>query len=385
MVSAPVFQVLFRVGDIPVAAQDDLAPRAGKLLKMRPELVHEGKLGRLPVLAAGTGGQVDRDDGKRTEVGFEITAFGVDVGYAQALDDAVRRATCVEPHTAVALLLGTVEVAVKSRWVKHICRHVGNLGLKFLQADDVGALAGEPRIKPLAGRRADAVEIESYNAHDFRRMRQVAAFKAAFLNFAIERQVLLFGEFQTKAGRLSPYFFNAGLFNDGASLRRLGEFYAKAILDAGIAFDGLFGPAYKGIPLVASVAIALADLGRNVPFSFNRKEAKDHGEGGSIVGAPLSGRILIIDDVISAGTSVRESVELIRAAGAKPCGVAIALDRQERGTGALSAVQEVRRDFGLPVISIANLDDLIAYLAHRTEFSAQLAAIQAYRQRYGVA
>lgn len=213
----------------------------------------------------------------------------------------------------------------------------------------------------------------------------MTGFKEAFLDFAIERQVLLFGEFQTKAGRLSPYFFNAGLFNDGASLKRLGEFYAKAILDSGIAFDGLFGPAYKGIPLAASVAIALVDLGRNVPFSYNRKEAKDHGEGGSIVGAPLRGRILIVDDVISAGTSVRESVQSIRAAGAEPCGVAIALDRQERGTGELSAVQEVMRDYRLPVISIANLDDLLAYLAHHAELSASLAAIQTYRQRYGVA
>lgn len=213
----------------------------------------------------------------------------------------------------------------------------------------------------------------------------MTGFKEAFLDFAIERGVLLFGEFQTKAGRLSPYFFNAGLFNDGASLKRLGEFYAKAILDSGIAFDGLFGPAYKGIPLAASVAIALVDLGRNVPFSFNRKEAKDHGEGGSIVGAPLRGRILIVDDVISAGTSVRESVQSIRAAGAEPCGVAIALDRQERGTGELSAVQEVMRDYRLPVISIANLDDLLAYLAHHAELSASLAAIQTYRQRYGVA
>jgi orotate phosphoribosyltransferase len=204
------------------------------------------------------------------------------------------------------------------------------------------------------------------------------------LDFAIERGVLLFGEFQTKAGRVSPYFFNAGLFNDGESLKRLGEFYAKAILDSGVAFDGLFGPAYKGIPLAASVAIALAGQGRNVPYSFNRKEAKDHGEGGSIVGAPLAGRILIVDDVISAGTSVRESVRLIRAAGAEPCGVAIALDRQERGSGALSAVQEVMRDYGLPVISIAGLDDLVAYLGKHAQLAGSLAAIRAYRERYGV-
>ncbi len=209
--------------------------------------------------------------------------------------------------------------------------------------------------------------------------------KAEFLDFAIRQRVLLFGEFQTKAGRTSPYFFNAGLFNDGASLRRLGEFYAKAILQAGLGFDGLFGPAYKGIPLVASVAIALAGMGCNVPFSFNRKEAKAHGEGGRIVGAPLSGRILIVDDVISAGTSVRESVELIRAAGATPCGVTIALDRQERGSGERSAVQEVEAQYGLPVVSIVRLDDLVAYLAGRTELAGQLAAIRAYRERYGVA
>ena len=212
----------------------------------------------------------------------------------------------------------------------------------------------------------------------------MTGFKEAFLDFAIERRVLLFGEFQTKAGRLSPYFFNAGLFNDGESLKRLGEFYARAILGSGLAFDGLFGPAYKGIPLVASVAIALAEQGRNVPYSYNRKEAKAHGEGGSIVGAPLAGRILIVDDVITAGTSVRESVELIRAAGAEPCGVAIALDRQERGSGELSAVQEVMRDYRLPVISIAGLDDLVAYLAGHAELAGSLAAIQAYRERYGV-
>jgi orotate phosphoribosyltransferase len=216
----------------------------------------------------------------------------------------------------------------------------------------------------------------------------VSDFKAEFLEFAIGQQVLLFGEFKTKAGRLSPYFFNAGLFNDGLSLKKLGEFYAKAIDASGLAFDGLFGPAYKGIPLVSTLAVAFAAEGRNLPFSYNRKEAKDHGEGGHIVGAPLAGRVLIVDDVISAGTSVRESVELIRAAGAKPCGVAIALDRMERGLGELSAVQEVSRDYGLPVISIVNLDDLAGFLstrrAARPEWSATLAAIEAYRATYGV-
>jgi orotate phosphoribosyltransferase len=209
-------------------------------------------------------------------------------------------------------------------------------------------------------------------------------FKQAFLEFAIRQQVLLFGEFKTKAGRMSPYFFNAGLFNDGDSLKKLGEFYATAIADSGLGFDGLFGPAYKGIPLVSSLAVAFAGQGRNLPYSYNRKEAKDHGEGGSIVGARLSGRILIVDDVISAGTSVRESVELIRAAGATPCGVAIALDRMERGQGELSAVQEVSRDYGLPVVSIVNLDDLGTYLAGKAEWGDTLTAIQRYRGLYGV-
>ena len=209
-------------------------------------------------------------------------------------------------------------------------------------------------------------------------------FKSDFLELAIEQKVLLFGEFKTKAGRMSPYFFNAGQFNDGASLKKLGEFYAKAILASGLAFDGLFGPAYKGIPLVTTVSIALAAQGRNVPITYNRKEAKDHGEGGTLVGAPLQGNILIIDDVISAGTSVRESVELIRAAGATPCGVAIALDRMERGLGQLSAVQEVSRDYGMPVVSIVDLDDLTRFLTGKHGWADTLSAIQAYRAEYGI-
>lgn len=209
-------------------------------------------------------------------------------------------------------------------------------------------------------------------------------YKSAFLKFAIESNVLCFGEFKTKAGRLSPYFFNAGLFNDGEKLKRLGEFYAKAIVDSGIEFDVLFGPAYKGIPLAASIAIALAGMGRNVPFAFNRKEAKDHGEGGSVVGAALQGRVLIVDDVISAGTSVRESVELIRAAGAQPAGVVIALDRMERGQGEKSAVQEVREQYGIPVVAVASLDDLIGYLKTDKEWGKRLEAVSRYREQYGI-
>ena len=210
-------------------------------------------------------------------------------------------------------------------------------------------------------------------------------FTQEFIQFAIEKQVLRFGEFKTKAGRLSPYFFNAGLFNDGDSLLRLGEFYAAAILKSGIRFDMLFGPAYKGITLAASIAIALARQGRNVPYAYNRKETKDHGEGGSIVGAALHGRVLIVDDVISAGTSVRESVELIRAGGAVPCGVAVAIDRQERGSGALSAVQEVEKSYAMPVCAIANLDSLIKYLQDQADMAQNLRAIQTYRAEYGTA
>ena len=209
-------------------------------------------------------------------------------------------------------------------------------------------------------------------------------FRQDFIEFALACKVLRFGEFKTKAGRMSPYFFNAGLFNDGASLGRLAGFYAKAAQTGGVAFDMLFGPAYKGIPLVAAIAVALAAQGQNYAFAFNRKEAKDHGEGGNIIGTPLSGRVLIIDDVISAGTSVRESVEIIREAGATPCGVVIALDRMERGTGSLSAVQEVEQDYRIPVVAVASLDDLMAFLKQRPDFAVHEAAVARYRKEYGV-
>lgn len=212
-----------------------------------------------------------------------------------------------------------------------------------------------------------------------------------FVAFAVEAGVLRFGEFKTKAGRLSPYFFNAGLFDDGAKLQRLAEFYARRLIASGLAFDLLFGPAYKGITLAAGVAIELARLGHNKPYAYNRKEAKDHGEGGTLVGAPLRGRVLIIDDVISAGTSVRESVEMIRAAGAAPCGVTIALDRQEKATengrdAEHSAVQDVRRRQGLPVIAIATLTDLLHYLQGQSDpgLAAHRDRVLAYRDRYGV-
>ncbi|SNS17180.1 orotate phosphoribosyltransferase [Noviherbaspirillum humi] len=213
-----------------------------------------------------------------------------------------------------------------------------------------------------------------------------------FIAFSVEAGVLRFGEFITKAGRKSPYFFNAGLFSDGANLGRLAQFYARTLIDSGIAFDMLFGPAYKGITLASATAVALAGMGRNVPFAFNRKEAKDHGEGGTMIGAPLKGRVVIIDDVISAGTSVRESVDLIRAAGATPAAVLIALDRMERSgkdeaLSAHSAVQEVSHAYGMPVLSIGNLDDLLAYLTQAgagADLARHKDAVAAYRSRYGV-
>lgn len=209
------------------------------------------------------------------------------------------------------------------------------------------------------------------------------AFRREFVAFAIRSGVLRFGEFQTKAGRLSPYFFNAGLFNDGERLGALSTFYARAALASRIPFDLLFGPAYKGITLAAGTAVALAAMSHNVPYCFNRKEAKDHGEGGNIVGAPLAGRVLIVDDVISAGTSVRESVGIILAAGATPAGVLIAVDRQEKGKGELSAAQEVSRDFGIPVAAIATLQDILATLRGRPEDKLHIERIEDYRRRYG--
>lgn len=210
-------------------------------------------------------------------------------------------------------------------------------------------------------------------------------YKSEFIKFAIDNQVLRFGEFTLKSGRISPYFFNAGLFNTGAQLARLGRYYASAIIDSGIEFDTLFGPAYKGIPLASATAIALSEQhDHNIPYCFNRKEAKDHGEGGSIVGAPLQGKIMIIDDVITAGTAIRESMEIIDAASAEAAGVVIALDRQERGKGELSAIQEVEQNFGLKVVSIINLSDLIEHLQSEPAMKQHLEAITAYRERYGV-
>jgi len=206
-----------------------------------------------------------------------------------------------------------------------------------------------------------------------------------FIEFALKNDVLRFGEFTLKSGRVSPYFFNAGLFNSGEALAKLGQYYAAAIKESGVKFDVLFGPAYKGIPLATTCAVALYEhQNTNIPYSFNRKEAKAHGEGGNIVGAALEGDILIIDDVITAGTAIRESMDIIAAANAKPAGVIIALDRQEKGTGELSAIQEVEQDYSIPVLSIIKLEHLITYLKGNAEFGEYLDKVTAYRDQYGI-
>ena len=211
------------------------------------------------------------------------------------------------------------------------------------------------------------------------------AYQRDFIRFAIDRGVLRFGEFTLKSGRTSPYFFNAGLFNSGSALAQLGKFYAAAVVESGISFDVLFGPAYKGIPLAAATAVALADHHNlDLPWCFNRKEAKAHGEGGSLVGAPLTGNVLIIDDVITAGTAIREVMQIIQAQGANAAGVLIALNRQERGNGELSAIQEVERDFGIPVVSIVSLNQVLEFLADDAQLKQHLPAVEAYRAQYGI-
>ena len=211
-------------------------------------------------------------------------------------------------------------------------------------------------------------------------------YQREFIQFALDREVLRFGEFTLKSGRKSPYFFNAGLFNSGGALARLGRFYAQALVHSELNdVDVIFGPAYKGIPLAAVTAVALADsFDRDLPYCFNRKEAKDHGEGGSLVGAPLEGRVLIVDDVITVGTAVREVMQIIQAQGATPAAVMIALDRQERGQGELSAIQEVERDFGIPVISIVSLGQVMSFIAQDPELQKHLPAVEAYRAEYGI-
>lgn len=286
------------------------------------------------------------------------------------------------------------------------------LSLGFLQADDIGGLGYHPGEKALRGGGADAVDINGddshgalleccdelavviglcsaaawfYNTCPPSNRHIMQDYQREFIDFAIGIGALRFGQFTLKSGRISPYFFNSGLFNSGGSLARLGMCYAAAIQHSGVEYDLLFGPAYKGIPLAAATAIALAQQhGRDVPYAFNRKEAKDHGEGGVTVGAKLAGRILIIDDVITAGTSVGESVAIIASAGATPAGVVIALNRQERGMGERSAIAEVEENYGVGVISIIDLDSLIEYLTARPDSDSELKAIMGYRMAYGV-
>ncbi len=209
-------------------------------------------------------------------------------------------------------------------------------------------------------------------------------YKRAFLRLALEHGVLKFGEFKLKSGRISPYFFNLGLVSSGAALRELGRAYAEALSRSGVAFDALFGPAYKGIPLVAAVAIALADAGRDVSYAYNRKEAKDHGEGGTLVGTKPKGRIVIVDDVLTAGTAMRESVQLLRAAGAAPVAAVIALDRQEQGPNGASAVAEMEREHGLKMIALVNVREMLEFLEHERQPAATVAAIRKYQAQYGV-
>ena len=211
------------------------------------------------------------------------------------------------------------------------------------------------------------------------------AYQREFIQFALERGVLRFGEFTLKSGRVSPYFFNAGLFDSGLALAKLGRFYAQALMDSGLSYDVIFGPAYKGIPLAATTAVALAEHhNRDMPWCFNRKEAKAHGEGGTLVGASLAGNVVIVDDVITAGTAIREVMQIIKAQGAQAAGVLIALDRQERGTGELSAIQEVERDFNMPVISIVSLTQVLQFLAESPELKQYLPAVERYRADYGI-
>ncbi|HHH2005293.1 TPA: orotate phosphoribosyltransferase [Yersinia enterocolitica] len=211
------------------------------------------------------------------------------------------------------------------------------------------------------------------------------AYQREFIEFALNKQVLKFGEFTLKSGRISPYFFNAGLFNTGLDLAKLGRFYAAALMDCGVEFDLLFGPAYKGIPIATTTAVALAEHhNRDVPYCFNRKEAKDHGEGGSLVGSPLQGRVMLVDDVITAGTAIRESMEIINVQGATLAGVMISLDRQERGRGEISAIQEVERDYHCKVIAIVTLNDVISYLEEKPEMANHLTAVRHYHEQYGV-
>jgi orotate phosphoribosyltransferase len=400
MLPLPVLQVDLLVGDVDVAAEDELA-FALERIQVREEALEEAELGSLAFLAGRAAREVAADDRqlarRRVEAQFEVAAFGIELGVAPAHHHLARGVLGVNRSTGVALLLRKMEVALEACHLFEAAFDVAGLDLDLLHANTIRRQFGHPVGHALGGGRAQAIEVEAgqFEQKEF----PMAEVKGAgdrlaldFVQFALDAGVLRFGEFKTKAGRLSPYFFNAGLFDDGAKMLRLAEFYAERLIDSGLEFDMLFGPAYKGIPLGAVLAAELARRGRNVPFAYNRKEAKAHGEGGSLVGAKLQGRVLIVDDVMSAGTAVRESIATIRQAGATPHAVAIALDRQEMATEdgvdvAHSAVQYVQNQLGMQVLSIASLDDLLKYLAERGggELDAHRDKVLAYRQRYGAA
>lgn len=388
----PVTQIDFLVRNVPIATQDVVAFPPTQLAQMRQKTLEKAELRSLSIRAGSPGGKIQGHHGQLAEASFQVAPFTIEFVNPEAADHFVRLLPAIKCDSGVARPLGVVKVAVKSRDIDIVALQLGLLGFGFLQADDVRLLVAQPREGSLAGSRADAIRIQGDDAHRDM-IPAMSTHQSRFLALALARSALRFGKFTLKSGRESPYFFNAGLFNDGESLAILGQCYAAALAESCVEYDMLFGPAYKGIPLVSTTAIALAETQqRNVGWCFNRKEAKTHGEGGQIVGTPLAGRVVIVDDVITAGTAIRESVEIIRAAGAQPVAVLLALDRQERGQGELSAVQEVEAEFGLRCISLLTLGALIELLGNsarhdstQTIATEHLPALHEYRARYGVA
>ena len=398
------------MGDVDISAKHKLTLPAQRM-QMRKHNVQKSKFCLLPLWAGRSTWKIGTDHRKfacgRVKPKFYISSLSVEFawrntrGVVKANNDVAGRMAGIHAYAAVAFFFGKLKVAAHAA---HVCQisQIRDLRLDLLHTHTIRCSSIHPACHALGGRRADTVEIEAGDAELVVIHGECALNKdelaVDFVRFSVESGVLRFGEFKTKAGRLSPYFFNAGLFDDGAKLLRLANFYARSILESGIRFDMLFGPAYKGIPLVAAVSMELARLGHNYPFAYNRKEAKDHGEGGTLVGAPVKGQVLIVDDVMSAGTAARESIEIIKQAGASACAVAIALDRQEMATETTStglrdvnhsAVQYVKDVLGLQVCAIAELATLLQYLqqdsATNAAARANMQAVLAYRQRYGVA
>ena len=325
-----------------------------------------------------------------TELQLQITTLTVELRHAESADHFVGLMARVQRHARIALALRIEEEAAIAGQRDIVVDELMNVALGLLQADIVGVLAREPAKQALFRGRANAADIQCNNSHPaILAVLVMHEYQITFIELAVSRSALRFGSFRLKSGRESPYFFNAGLFSDGEAAATLGRCYAAALLQSGVQFDMLFGPAYKGIPLATATAVALAQHhGRSVPFAFNRKEAKQHGEGGAIAGAALAGRVVIVDDVISDGAAKREAIELIRSAGATPVAVLLALDRQERGQGAQSAVEELETQYGIRCVSIVTLGELIEALAQARGALAQisvdhLTSMRAYRERYG--